>query len=418
MRKLAPTLLALVLPAAALAAGGLIPNSNPRDLAMAASLVAAQDGASAAYQNPAALSRVQGLSLSLYGSLLGVDDTWNTTTGLTPSQSSTSTVSPPPGLFLSYGGKMGDRGWGVGLGMNVPAGGSVSWPSDWPGRYADIDVDRKVFGVYLTAGFELIPQIRIGGGAVYYYTTEKLSQALTPVYPDVTAQVADSGGGWSYDLSAEFQPVLSVPLVFGVDYKHQSYMNLTGDAHFNDVPPPLAPQLQDQSVTHQFIQPNSFNLGVAYRASPQVLLTFQWTLDRLITYDNDTFVGSKGVTVSVDHNYGNGWTLRGGVEWMAMKELAVRAGFQYDNAVFPTNTVTPAQPDGNSYSPSIGAGWYFGESFGAHAAFMYSWFAQVTSTPTAFPGTYDANAWIASLGISWRWEPQEKVAQVSQSQVH
>jgi long-chain fatty acid transport protein len=416
MRKLAPTLLALVLPATALAAGGLVPNLNPRDLAMSASLVAAQDGASAAYQNPSALSRIPGLSLSIAGSLIGVDDTWNTTTGLAPSRASTSTLTPPPSLFVSYGGKIGERGWGIGLGANVPAGASVSWPSDWPGRYDIIEADRKVFGAYLAAGFEVIPQIRIGGGAVYYYSTEKLSQAFSPVYPALTAQVADSGSGWSFDVSAEFQPVLSVPLVIGVDYKHQSYLNLTGDAHFNNVPPPLQTQIQDQSVSHQLVQPNELNVGVAYRASPKVLVTFQWTLDRLITYASDTFVGGKGITLSVPRNYGNGWTLRGGVEWMALKELALRAGFQYDYARFPTHTVSPSLPDGNSYSPSIGAGWYITDSLGVHAALFYSWFDQVTSAPPAFPGRYDLNVWIATVGFTWHWQPGEPVAQVSQEQ--
>ena len=61
--------------------------------------------------------------------------------------------------------------------MNVPGGGNVFWPSDWAGRHTIISVDRKLFGIYLTGGFEIIPQIRVGGGLVYYYATEKLTVA-------------------------------------------------------------------------------------------------------------------------------------------------------------------------------------------------------------------------------------------------
>ena len=69
MRKL---LLALLLvPAVASAGGYSVPNVVSRDLAMSDSLVADQTGAGAVYRNPAALSRLSGLDLTLNVSMLG-----------------------------------------------------------------------------------------------------------------------------------------------------------------------------------------------------------------------------------------------------------------------------------------------------------------------------------------------------------
>lgn len=422
MRKLAPTLLALVLPSAALANGDSVPNVNPRDLAMAESLIAAQGDAEAAYWNPAALSRLEGLNLSLAGSILVNKSTWNTTTGLSPSPVSTDfKPTPPPSLFASYGGKLGEHGWGVGLGMNISAGGNVFFPSGWPGRYDIIDVDRKVFGFYLGAGFELIPQIRIGGGPVYYYTTEKLSQAAAvPPYPDVVAEVATSGGGFSYDVSAEIQPVLSVPFTIGVDYKHKAHQQLKGDAHFSNVPPPLAtqPQLQDQGVSHELIQPNRLNVGAAYRVIPELLLTLAWTFDRYVVYSEDAFLGDKGVALVVPRDYGNGQTYRLGAEWDATNQLQLRAGVLRDISGFKLFTYSPSLPDGNSWAVGLGAGYAFTKTFAVNAALFYGWYDSITSDPSqgAFPGRYDLTAWLASVGFTWHWQPGERVAQVSQEQ--
>lgn len=417
MRKLAPTLLALVLPAAALANGDSVPNVNPRDLATAESLIAAQNDAQAAYWNPAALSRLEGLNLSLAGSILVNKSTWHTTDGRVPSQVSTDfKPAPPPSIFVAYGGKLGDRGWGVGLGVNITAGGNVFFPSDWPGRYAIIDVDRKVFGAYLSAGFEVIPQIRIGGGAVYLYATEKLSQAYTPLYPDLVAEVATSGGALSYDVSAEFQPVLSVPFTIGIDYKHKAHQQLEGDAHFNNVPPPLATLAQDQGVKHELIQPNRLNVGVAYRLVPDLQITLAWTFDRYVVYADDAFIGDKGVSLVVPRDYSNGWTYRVGAEWDASSRLQLRAGVLRDISGLKLNTYSPSLPDGNSWAVAFGGGYSFTKDFAVNAAFFYGWFDSITSDPSlgALPGRYDLNAWIASVGFTWRWQPGERVAQVSQ----
>jgi long-chain fatty acid transport protein len=421
MRKLAPTLLALVLPAAALANGDSVPNVNPRDLGMAESLIAAQGDAEAAYWNPAALSRFEGLQLSLAGSMLSNKTTWHTTDGRSPSPVSTDFhPAPPPSLFASWGGKLGERGWGVGFGMNIVAGGNVFFPDSWPGRYHIIEVDRKVYGFYLGAGFEIIPQIRIGGGPVYYYTTEKLTQAATPLYPDIVADVGTAGGGFSYDVSLEIQPVLSVPFTIGIDYKHKAHQNLTGDVHFSNVPPPLATQvrLQDQGITHELVQPNRLNAGVAWRVVPELLLTLAGTFDRYVVYADDTFVGSKGASLVVPRDYGNGGTIRLGGEWDATSRLQLRAGVLRDYSGLKLNTYSPSLPDGNVWAGTLGAGYSFTKDLAVNAALFYAWFDSLTSDPSqgAFPGSYDNSAFIATVGFTWRWQPGEPVSQVSQQQ--
>ena len=118
---------------------------------MGDSLVADQTTAGAVYRNPAALSRLSGLDLTLNLSILGNGSTWTNTTNLFPSPvSSDLKVATPAAFFVSWSGKISGHGYGVGVGVNIPGGGNVFWPSDWAGRHTIISVDRKLYGMYLT----------------------------------------------------------------------------------------------------------------------------------------------------------------------------------------------------------------------------------------------------------------------------
>src|SRR5512146_1689813 len=71
----------LATPSLALASGFEVINVNPRDLALSSSGVAAQQDAAATFQNPAALSKLSGLNLSLAGSYLSVHTKWRAPAG-------------------------------------------------------------------------------------------------------------------------------------------------------------------------------------------------------------------------------------------------------------------------------------------------------------------------------------------------
>jgi long-chain fatty acid transport protein len=394
-------LAALLLPAVSLANGYDVPNVAPRDLSMSGSADAAQNDAGAAYGMPAALARVPGLNLSLNLSMLVLNTEWTAPagSGLAPSPSSTNfSPVPPVALFASYGFELGGRRAGVGFGLNTPGGGNVNWDDQWAGRGAIIEVDRKIFGLYLTGGYELIPQLRLGGGLVYYYGTEYLKQGIQP-FPDAYGELSTAGGAVSFDVSAEYQPV--PPLTLAVDYKYKGAMTLTGDGHFQ-VPPALANSVQDQGVTHELTFPSVLNAAVAWQVSKPVLVTAGFTYTWYEVYVADTFVGDKGALIEVPRDYGNGQTYRLGVEWAASEQLNLRAGLLRDLSGFNTATYSPSLPDGDSWAGSVGAGYAFSPNLTANAAFFYAVLDKVTATGDAFPGSYQTSAWILSAGITYR----------------
>jgi long-chain fatty acid transport protein len=398
------TLVASLFPAVAHANGYSVPNVNPRDLGLAGSAVAAQGDAAATFANPAALSKLApGLHLSFGASMLDLASTWTAPDGGASVDSEFNPV-PPPALFAAWGGKALGRGWAVGAGLNIPAGGAVKWPTGWEGRTHILTVDRKVYAGYLTAGVEVLPWLRLGGGAVYYHTTEKLSQVIDYVGSEGVAELATAGGAMSYDVSAEIAvPFAPIPVTFAIDYKHKAHQTLEGEAHFGDVPPELEPSLPDQDATHALVFPNTLNVGVAVRPTERLLVTAGYTYDRYQVYTEDRFVGDLGTEVVVDRQYDDGQTFRLGAEYQATKRLQVRAGILRDLSGLREDTFSPSLPDGNTWAGSVGASFALRPNLGLHGALFVAPFDEVTADPTAdnFQGSYETRATIFALGLTW-----------------
>jgi long-chain fatty acid transport protein len=410
MRTKIVLLAAALLPSLALANGYDVPSVTPRDLALVESGTAAQYDAGATYANPAALSRVRGLSLNVAGSFLDLKTQWSAPSGSSmagsPDASTKFRPVPPVALYAAYGFDLSGHGVGVGLGMNVPGGGNVFWNDDWSGRGRIITVDRKVYGFYLTGGVEVLPGLRAGGGLVYYYTTEYLKIGIQP-FPDAYGELATKGGAPSYDLSLEWTPrIPALPVTFALDYKHKATQNLTGSGNFvvpdsmlTTTPPPV-----DQSVSHQLTYPNVLNVGVAYRPPVKGLqLTGVFTLTRYKVYDSDLFLGSKGTTINVPRNYDNGQTYRVGAEYDYDARLTLRCGLLRDLSGLRTDTYSPTLPDGNTWAGAVGAAYKVTPDLSVAGAFFYALLDQVkTSGTSVMPGLYDTSVYIVSLGLAWR----------------
>jgi long-chain fatty acid transport protein len=407
MRTKIALLATALLPAVALANGYDVPNITPRDLALNESAVAAQYDAGATYALPAALSKVRGLSLNLAGSILDNKTDWSAPGGSymagSPGSSTKFKPAPPVALFAAYGTEVGGHGLGVGLGMNVVAGGNMYWNDEWAGRGRIITVDRKVYGFYLTGGYEVVPGLRLGGGLVYYYTTEYLKIGIQPDQ-NAYGELATKGGAPAFDLSAEYTPDFGdKPLTFAVDYKHKGTQNLTGDGNFV-VPGGLSTASVDQSVRHQLTYPNVFNVGLAYRPPVKGLqLTGVYTLTRYKVYSSDQFDGSKGIQILVPRNYGNGRTFRFGAEYDFTQNWTGRFGFMRDLSGFKTDTYSPTLPDGNAWCFAVGGGYKVMQDLTVNATVFFATLDKVTSTGSeTLPGDYSTRVWLYSLGLTYR----------------
>ena len=398
---------ALLFPVSAFAGGYIVPNTNPRDLGLSDSAVAAQNTAAATFKNPAALAGQEGFDLSVSGSLIDLESTWNDTFGISGNKATSASLRTrpafPPTAFASYGGNYNGMGFGAGVGFSVPGGGQVYWPGGWTGAAQVTSVDRRIYGIYAMVAVQPIPQVKIGGGLVYYRGTEHLTQDVNFVGQVGGAELGTAGGAASWDLSTEITPVAGLPLTIGFDYKHQAAINFTGFAHFDNAPPALKPGALDQSVSHALTFPNQVNAGIAFRPIEPLLVSAGFTFERFVVYRQDAFIGALGTSVIVPRDYHNGQTYRLGGEYTVLPVLKVRAGVLRDIAPTNTDRLHPSIPDANSTAVTVGASFNITPALELSAAYFFD--REDTTTTTSadtFQGSYDTHSNILSVGLSYR----------------
>jgi len=397
-------LAALILaPATAFAGAYAIPNENARDLALSQSNVAAQNGPEAAHSNPAALAGQKGLAVAASVELLANQTKWSDPTLGSASLRGHSNF--PPELAASYGNALPNgMPYGVGLSLMLPGGGSLPWPTNWPGANRIQDVDQKVWLTQASAGIQPHPLFKLGASLLYYRVQEKLAVQILDAG---AAQLGLAGGAFTYAVAGEFHAPEGIPLTIAIDYKHQAPLELTGRAHFDNIPGSLTAQLHDQNATEHVTAPNILYIGAAYELVPNLKVMGSWNLERWKSYTSDTYLGeSGGPLVSVPRNYNNAWVYRFGAEYANtpfLPPLTLRLGLLRSISEQPASTIDPSLTDGNSWAVSVGAGYEFIRGLRFDVGYQYAFFDKVTATGIeAFPGTYDTKVHLVSAGITWR----------------
>jgi long-subunit fatty acid transport protein len=288
----------------------------------------------------------------------------------------------------------------------LPGGGSLPWPSNWAGSSRILNVDQKVWLSQASAGIQPHPLFKFGASLLYYRVLEKLEQQLPFGTSVGSAQLGLAGGAFTYGVAGEFHAPQGIPLTIAVDYKHQAPLTLTGDAHFDNIPTAFSAQLQDQRATEHVTAPNFLYVGAAYDVSENFKVMGSWNLERWKSYVSDTYVGDKGLVITVPRNYNNAWVYRFGAEYTKpsfLPPLTLRAGLLRSISQQPTGTLSPTLTDGNSWAVSVGAGYEFIRGLRADVGYQYAFFDKVTATGIeAFPGTYDTKVHLVSVGLTWR----------------
>jgi len=404
MRYLIATL--LLAPAAAFAGAYAIPNENARDLALSQATVAAENGPEAAHNNPSALAGQRGLAF-----VAGVEMIYNRTIWSDPDLGSATLrkkANFPPQLAASYGNALPNgMGYGVGIALMVPGGGSLFWPTNWAGAGRIQDVDQKVWLTEVGVGFQPHPLVKVGASGLYYCVQEKLTQQLNFIGSQGLASLGLAGCAPTFGLSGEFRAPRGIPFTLGIAYRHQAPIDISGEAHFDNVPPTFASALQDQHATERVVVPNDFYVGAAYDVLPNLKVMGSWNLERWRVYSSDTYIGDKGLVINVPRNYHNAYVFRFGGELTKpsfMPRLTLRGGFLRSVSNQPTDTISPTLTDASSWAVSIGAGYEFIPGLRGDIGYQVAFFDKVTATgPEAFPGSYNTHVHLLSAGVTYRF---------------
>ena len=179
----------------------------------------------------------------------------------------------------------------------------------------------------------------------------------------------------------------------------QGARDAEGRRHFVVPPRSRARPRRTRTWSTSITLPNLFTWGVGFRVAKPVLVTLQHSWSRWVVYQSDTFVGDKGLTLSVPRDYRNGNVIRGGVEWQATPSLALRLGALKRLLRTPGDHLLADAPRRASVGVSTGLTWAFGSrGLALNAAFFYGYRPEVMTEELAMPGTFQTDVIFASLG--------------------
>jgi long-chain fatty acid transport protein len=355
--------------------------------------------ASGVFYNPAALA-VMPSALSAGFTAVHNAGSFTYDGGLEVWNRETATPLVPHGYFSIRFGD--EQRLAAGFGVWAPYGLGIEWPQEFEGRY--ISWKTQLRGLYFqpTLAYQLIPgRLSIGGGPQIVYGSLELNQDQDAAFVGIpgtpftfgdlgvpvntafaAANIEGSGTGIGGHVGLHFQA--TDRLAIGLRYMHEVQVDLSGDAAFSQISNPqvmvplgpggsmvpldavLAPQFQpggplvDQSVEASLTFPAQAVVGLSFAATPQLDLAaeYQWTgwssFDE-ISPDFETLEMSPLVL-----NYEDAHTFRFGGSYLASPEMALRAGFLFNTAATPDETVTPILPEAKRWLATVGLGYDFG----------------------------------------------------------
>ena len=373
-----------------------------------AAVAAPCSDASSVYYNPALLSMLPSTASAGLTAVYNFGDFTYDTTGVVVERESAIPIVPQAYLSYRFGA---DKRFAAGIGVWAPYGLGLEWPrtadgsgdltENFEGRF--LSWKTRLRGIYIqpTIAYQLIPgKLAIGGGVQVVAGGLEINQHVdapvadtslarlgVPLGTDIASAVL-SGDGWGVGGAVAVYYQVNERLALGARYMHEVTVDLEGDAEFAQITNPdlvlrlpdgtggtltvpldalTSPlfldgaPLDDQGVEASLTFPPQAVVGFRYAATDALALAgdYQWTgwstFDRITA----TFDGAAD-PLDLVLNYNDTHTFRTGLTYDFASGLIGRAGFIYNTAASPDETVTPLLPEAERHLYTAGFGYRMG----------------------------------------------------------
>ncbi|HEX5830871.1 MAG TPA: outer membrane protein transport protein [Gemmatimonadaceae bacterium] len=400
--------------------------------------------ASVIYWNPAAATRLPGVSI--YGGVagIGVDGSFR--------QDVLNREFPgdipwefPPHLFATWNVR---PRLSLGIGAYVPYGLTSQWEENFPGRFSAKMASLQSIYVQPNIAYELVPgRLAIGGGPVIAHSTVELEQALDlstqrtsatgPTFGQLgiplrtefaRANVEADDIAYGFNLGVHATPTPAVQL--GVRYLSEIEFEYEGDVNFRQVSTGLVlaannplgfpagtpvdtlvqgqfqtgGALVTQDVGSRIAHPQQFQAGIGFTALPNTLFAVDavwtgWSSFDVLPFE---FKGpAAGSSRELLEEYEDTWGVRASGEYAFQNAFAgwsARAGFGWAQTPAPDVTVTPLLPDSDRYNYTLGVTIPLAERWSVDAAY---WRVQTTGRRGRIVERDDPTLTAAQLNEGW-----------------
>ena len=433
------------------AAGFLIQEQSARGIGTSfVGEPAIAEDATAAYFNPAGMTRLDGTWLTASGSLIQFQAEFENRGSIVnptlgdgrlrgdPTQDA-ATVGLVPAGYLTH--KLTDR-WSVGLAVNSPFGLRTDYDRDWVGRYSALLSDLKTFNFSPTIAVRLFDGLSIGAGPDIQYAKAELSNMLDlgsicalnaprlgqppSICPalglppqSVDGFIRIKGDSWAVGGNVGILWEISSRTRLGLTYRSRIDHTLGSTARFS-VPQKAAflqqasGALRDTGGRAELKLPDMIRFGFLHHVNEHwaVMGGIDWTnwsrFEELVfKFDNP----AQPTLVQPEH-----WNnaVRGGlaVAWSPWKRWTFRLGSAYDQSPVPNaRDRTPRVPDSDRVWLSTGLGYQWNDQLRVDLGYAHLFAPGTTKINNPDPvtgdvvrGTYEGSANIMGAQVSMQFD--------------
>ncbi|HEX7454993.1 MAG TPA: outer membrane protein transport protein [Gallionella sp.] len=338
---------------------------------------ASAEDASTIFYNPAGMSRLSGMQITVAGSMIR------------PSAKFTGTASGLAPLQVAGAGTGGDAGsWALvpnayftmevnpkmhfGLGINAPFGLQTQYDANWMGRFQAIKSKLQTINLNPSVSYQVSDAVSIGAGVNYQRITGELSSATNysaaafsaggaPLLGAIggagkegISTLTGSDSAWGYNFGALFN--LSPQTRVGVAYRSRIKYNLSGNVSFTSVPPALAAVLANQPVTLAITMPDTFSVSGFHQLDDKwdLMADATWTGWSVFQQLNVLKTNGTSLSAPTPENWKDTWRVSAGATYHYSSEWLARTGVAFDQAPVSDPFRTVRIPDANRTWLSLG----------------------------------------------------------------
>jgi len=431
MRKLKTILIAVfslvILPSLSLANGLNLNSFGSRAQAMGGAYVALADDFSSIFWNPAGMGFFNTMRFGVYATDIIPSGTYGLTVpGLGQVvDAATETKHYLGGLGAFY--YPINQQLVVGLGVFTPSGLGSAWNPDdlaflsYPDPTA-YDFSSKIGMVSIAPGFayRIGDSLSIGATLNINYAMFTINQFAKFFLTTSLGQYAEDDTGWGIGGTFGLLYKLKDTLSFGLTVKTPSKVALNGTASISNFPALGLPGTSE--VSRSITWPLVVQGGVAFKPVDRLTITAdlqwaQWSTIKTIMseYSNSLWallMGAGGRDV-ITLNWKDSLQIRAGLEYLVTEAIALRAGYMYDPAPAPIETMNILLPSYNFNTITAGFGYSSG-SLQVDVGFEYlmgqsrslefmTWFANPTLYGDGMPGDFGMNIIVPSVSFSYKF---------------
>ena len=385
-------------------------NASAAGVAYAGKAAIGED-ASAAWFNPASMSRLKERQVVLGGHYIDLNSEFNnegTTPGTGRDVGDFGSEGYIPNFHLVV--PFNDR-INFGLSVATPFGLKTDYQPDWIGRFQGITSDIKSVNINPSASFKVNEHWSVGAGVSAQKLDAKLSSVVTlPVVGESLTTIAGDGWGYGFNLGVIGQ--ITAATRVGVAYRSSIEQDLEGNVTFSG--PAAASQNSD--LRSKIRLPASLAISSVTELTPKwQLLTdatwTEWTTIQKLQFDRVNAGGTAAPIPVQDYEWKNSWRFAVGGIYKYSDTINLKAGVAYDITPVPDERRKVRLPDEDRITFAVGSQYKFDKATTFDVAFQYVMpdkakidsTEQAGVTPSRVLGTAEGDAFILSGQVSYKF---------------